>query len=77
MQEVYLIISNYENRFKVHGVCSKEKAREQFLIIDSCKPDSWIREESSPFNVKFYDLDEDGNKKLKEHLYLEKRPLYE
>ena len=61
MQDVYLIISNYENRSKVHAVCSKEKAVEQYDIIVSVKPDSWIKEQSSRFNIKFYSLDEDGN----------------
>ena len=77
MQEVYLIISQYQGRSKVHGVCTKEKACEQFKIIDSCKPDYLIREQKFPFNVKFYELDEDGTKNLIEHLYIEKRPFYE
>lgn len=76
MQDVYLIISNYENRSKVHAVCSKEKAIEQYDIIVSVKPDSWIKEQSSRFNIKFYSLDEDGNKNFKEHIYIEKRPFY-
>ncbi len=42
MQEVYLLISNFESRSKVHGVCSIEKAIENFNIIVSIKPDSWI-----------------------------------
>lgn len=75
MQDVYLIISNYENRSKVHAVCSKEKAVEQYDIIVSVKPDSWIKEQSSRFNIKFYSLDEDGNKIFKEHIYIEKRPF--
>ncbi len=73
MQEVYLLISNFESRSKVHGVCSIEKAIENFNIIVSIKPDSWIKEESSKYNVKFYDL-VDGTKVFKEHIYIEKRP---
>ncbi len=76
MQDVYLIISNFESRSKVHGVCTKEKAMEQYELIVSFKPDSWIKEEKSKFNIKFYSVDDDGNKKFQEHIYIEKRPFY-
>lgn len=75
MQDVYLIISNYEKRFKVHGVCTKDKAIEQYNLIVSFKPESWIKEIITNFNIKFYSIDEEGNKVFQEQVYLEKRPV--
>ena len=75
MQDVYLLISNYEKRSKVHGVCTKDKAIEHFNLMCSIKPESWIKDVLSTFNIKFYSVDDDGNKVLQEHLYIEKRQL--
>ena len=73
MQDVYLIVSNTEVRSNV-SVCTKEYAIEHFNLMCSLKPGSWIKEVcSSNFNVKFYELDENGIKHFKEHLYIEKR----
>lgn len=73
MQEVYLIISNYKNRSKVHGVCTKDKAVEQYNIICGCKPETWLEEKLSNFNVKYYSIDDDGNKTFQEQIYIEKK----
>lgn len=73
MQEVYLIISNNEKRSKVHGVCTKEAAVEHYNLMCSYKPVSWIREEVKPFITDFYSLEDDGNKKFQERIYLEKK----
>lgn len=75
MSEVYVIISNFENRFKIQSICTKEKVVEVYQLLDSVKPDSIIRESVGPFNTKYYSLDEDGNKLFKEQLYVEKRPV--
>ena len=75
MSEVYVIISNFENRFKIQSICTKEKVVEIYQLLDSVKPDSIIRESVGPFNTKYYSLDEDGNKLFKEQLYVEKRPV--
>lgn len=75
MSEVYVIISNFENRFKIQSICTKEKVVEVYQLLDSVKPDSIIRESVGPFNTKYYSLDADGNKLFKEQLYVEKRPV--
>lgn len=72
---VYLIISNYEDRTKIHSVATKEAAANTYAIIDSGKPDSFIREKIGSFNTKYYSLDETGNKVFREQLYIERRPL--
>ena len=73
---VYLIISNYEDRYKVHSVATKDKAQEVFNMLDSGKPENYIKEKVQPFNFKYYALDTEGNKVFKEQLYMEKRPVY-
>ena len=76
MSEVYVIISNFESRFKIQSICStKEKVVEVYQLLDSGKPDCIIRESVGPFNTKYYSLDSDGNKLFKEQLYVEKRPV--
>ena len=76
MQDVYLIISNYETRSKVHAVCTKEQAIVHFNLMCKFKPEHWIKENcSSTHNVKYYELDEYDNKVFKEHLYIEKRTI--
>ena len=75
ISEVYVIISNFESRFKIQSICTKEKVVEIYQLLDSGKPDSIIRESVGPFNTKYYSLDEDGNKLFKEQLYVEKRPV--
>ena len=66
MQDVYLIISNYENRSKVHGVCTKDKALEHFNLMCSIKPESWVKEIIKPFMINYYTIDDDGNKVFQE-----------
>lgn len=75
ISEVYVIISNFESRFKIQSICTKEKVVEVYQLLDSGKPDSIIRESVGPFNTKYYSLDDDGNKLFKEQLYVEKRPV--
>ena len=75
ISEVYVIISNFESRFKIQSICTKEKVVEIYQLLDSGKPDSIIRESVGPFNTKYYSLDDDGNKLFKEQLYVEKRPV--
>ena len=76
ISEVYVIISNFESRFKIQSICStKEKVVEVYQLLDSGKPDCIIRESVGPFNTKYYSLDADGNKLFKEQLYVEKRPV--
>ena len=75
MSEVYVIISNFESRFKIQSICTKEKVVEVYQLLDSGKPDSIIRESVGPFNTKYYSLDADGNKLFKEQLYVEKRTV--
>ena len=72
MKEVYLIISNNEKRSKVHGVCTKEAAVEHYNLMCSYKPVGWIREEVKPFMTDFYSLEDDGNKKFQERIFIEK-----
>lgn len=73
--DVFLIISNYENRIKVHGVFTREKVEETYRILDSCKPDSFIREKLGSYNTKYYRLSEDGNQIFEEQLYVQKQQL--
>ena len=75
ISEVYVIISNFESRFKIQSICTKKKVVEVYQLLDSGKPDSIIRESVGPFNTKYYSLDADGNKLFKEQLYVEKRPV--
>ena len=74
MQEVYLLISNFESRSKVHAVCTKEQAIVHFNMMCKFKPERWIKEEcDSTHNVKYYELNVDGIKEFREHIYIEKR----
>ncbi len=73
MQEVYLIISNYESRTKICGVCTKESAVEHYKIMDECKPESWIRKKVGPYNTKYYSIDANNNEVFEEQLYIQRR----
>lgn len=73
---VYVIMSNYVTRTKIHAVAVKEIASKTYEILDSGKPDYYIKEQVGPFNNKYYVLDEDGNKVFKEQLYIERMPLF-
>ena len=73
MQEVYLIISNYEKRTQVRAVCTKETAVEHYKLMCSCKSENLIREEIKPYITNFYSLNEDGEKVFQEQIYVEKK----
>lgn len=72
MQEVYLIITNYETRNKICGVFTKETVQKHYELMDSCKPDNWIRKKLGNFNIKYYSIDENNNEKFEEQLYIQK-----
>lgn len=74
-QNVYVIVSNYETRTKIHSVAVKDAAVAAFKIIESGKPDYYIKEQLGPFNFKYYVLDSEGNKNFIEQLYMERMPL--
>lgn len=73
-QEIYLIISNYAYRnTKIQGAFTKETVSDHYSIMDACKPESWLREKVGPYNIKYYSIDDDGNKNFQEQLYIQKQ----
>lgn len=71
-QNIYIIKSNDGNRTIDRSVlATKELAIEMFNFMDQQQQQlNLIREVEGNCNVKYFLLDEDGTKRLKEHLFI-------